>query len=106
MRVTLTGVVLILIIILVTKGFGAFAGVMTTILDGVWQFIKTLASIAVRFPSELGITDWISARVFFLILTVLLGTVGIFLTAKQERKLLGIITDTIAVVSLLLTLTA
>ena len=103
---TLAGVLIVLFIILVTRGFGTFAETTATVLSGMWQIIKMLVSVAIQFPNELGITDWISARLFFLALTVLLGTIGITLTKKQEKKLLGIIVDAVAVVSLFLTFAA
>ena len=41
-----------------------------------------------------------------LVLTVLLGTIGITLTKKKEKKMLGIIVDAVAVVSIFLTFAA
>lgn len=106
MKVNIKGVIVLLLILLLTKGSSAFFGAITTMLDSVWQVIKMLILIAIQFPNELGITDWINARVFFLVLTVLFGAVGICLTTKQERRLLGIIVDIVAAVSLILTLAA
>ena len=103
---TLAGVLIVLFIILVTRGFGTFAEMIATVLSSMWQIIKMLVSVAIQFPNELGITDWISARLFFLTLTVLLGTIGITLTKKKEKKLLGIIVDAVAVVSIFLTFAA
>ena len=57
------GIKIILAIILFTGGFAAFGDVISKLAEGAWEIIKWLISLAIQFPGELGITDWISTRV-------------------------------------------
>ncbi len=100
------GIIILLVIVLFTSGFSAFGDTISGIGAGIGEIIKGIISIAIRFPAELGITDYINTKVFYLIITGIFAALGIFLTAKVKSKILSICSYIVSGISLLLTLGA
>lgn len=80
-----------------------------------WNFIKQigvavesaiqyLVTIAMQFRDELGITDWLWTRgIFAVIATSAWLLAGHVFSRKEEKKLLGIISTIVGLISIMLT---
>ena len=100
------GLLILFIILLITGGFTAFWSTIKSIGTGIWEICKWLISLAIIFPSELGIADRVNTWIVYLIITVLAAGLGISLTIKTKRKLFAVCGSVIGAISLLLTLSA
>lgn len=100
------GIIIILAIILLSGGIAAFGDAISKLALGTWEIIKWLISMAIQYPNEIGITDWINTRVLYLIITGLFGALGIYLTKKQSSKVLSVLSFVVSGLSLVLTLSS
>lgn len=103
-RYSIAGIVILLAIVLLSGGPAAFASVLGGFATGTWEMLKWLVSIAIKFPDELGVTDFIKTWMFFLIITALFAALGVYLTKRQSGKLLRICSFVVSAISLILTL--
>lgn len=102
-KYSIAGIVILLVIVLLSGGPAKFATVLGSLATGTWELLKSLVSLAIKFPDELGVTDYIRAWAFFLIITLLFSTLGIYLTKRQSGKLLQICSFAVSAISLILT---
>lgn len=103
-KISIAGFAVLLAIVLLGSGVGAFGSVLNKIASGIWEMLRWLVSLAIKFPDELGITDFIRTWAFFLILTALFAALGVYLTKRQSGKLLQICSFVVSAISLILTL--
>ena len=103
-KYSITGILILLVIVLFSGGLTTFGSVVGNITSGIWEMLKWLVSLAIKFPDELGITDFIRTWAFFLIITVLFSALSIYLSKRQSRKLLQICSFIVSAISLILTL--
>ena len=103
-KISFAGFAILLAIVLLGSGVRTFGSVLSNIASGVWEMLKWLVSLAIKFPGELGITDFIRTWAFFLILTALFAALGVYLTKRQSGKLLQICSYVVSAISLVLTL--
>ena len=100
------GIIILLAIVLITGGITTFRSTIKTIGTGFWEIVKWIISLAVQFPSELGITDRFNTWVIYLIITVLAAGLGIGLTIKTKKSIFAVCGSVVGVFSLVLTLSA
>ena len=101
---SVVGVIGILVCVLFTNGWAAFWNFFKQILLATFAILKWLMMIALRFPDSLGITDWLWTRGIFGTIAIIFGGYSAFIfTRKEKKKLLGIISTIVSVISALLT---
>ena len=76
-----------------------------------WNFIKQLVcvvfetckfmfALAIKFPDEFGITDWLWTRGTYLVVAIAAALLsGYTFTRKEKRKILGIISSIVSLIS-------
>ena len=70
---------------------------------GVVEFAKTLASLAIQFPDDLGITDWLWTRGIYTAIAIIAALLcGYAFSRKEKKKLLGVISSIVGIVSAIL----
>ena len=105
-KVSLTGILIILLIVLFTGGVVAFGSTIKSAAAAIWEVLKWLVSLAIQFPGELGITDYFKTWMLYLAVFVIFAAAGIYLTRKQKGKILQICSFIVSAISLILTFCA
>ena len=101
-----SGIIILLLIVLITGGVGAFWNTVSGLLKGLWAWVWILVNMAIAFPSELGIIDAAYTWGIYLIISIVFCALGIFLSRKQRSTLFAVISYIVSVVSLALTIAA
>ena len=101
-----TGVIILLTIVLIAGGFTAFWSAIKNMGAGLLEIIKWIISLALVFPSELGVTDRVNTWIVYLIIIVLAASLGIGLTIKTKKIIFAVCGSIISAISLLLTLSS
>ncbi len=105
-RVSLPGIVIVLVLVLLVGGLAAFGATIKSFAVAIWEVIKWLVTLAIRFPEDLGITDFIKTWSLFLVIAVACSALGIVLTKRGKKKILGICSFVVSAISLILTFCA
>ena len=98
------GYLFILLCVIATQGFSAGWNLIKQVLKGIEMAFQFILTMAIRFPDELGITDWLWTRGIFAVIAIgawLLA--GRIFSRKEEKKLLGIISTIVGLISIMLT---
>lgn len=84
-------------------GWSAGLNFIKTLLYTSCEYGKFLLSLALQFPDELGITDWLWTRGIYAVIAVAVAVlVGYVFTRQERKKLLGIIGSAVSLVSAIL----
>ncbi len=105
-RASLFGIVIVLLLVLLVGGFAAFDATIKSVTVAIWEVVKGVVALAVRFPNELGITDYIKTWVLFLVIAFTCSALGIVLTKRFNKKIFGICSFVVSAISLILTFCA
>ena len=98
------GLLIIFACVVYSGGFSAGLDFVKKLLSALDEVGKFLFSFAMQFPDELGITDWLWTRGIYASIAVFAAIVaGYAFTAKEKKKLLGIIGSIVSFISTLLT---
>ena len=101
---SLIGLLIILGCIVYSSGLSAGWNFVKKIVFALGEVGKFFATMAIRFHDILGITDWLWTNGVYIIIIVAGAVAGYSFTRKEKKKLLGVISSVVAVVSLLLSL--
>ena len=72
--------------------------------NAVAEFVKAMVALAIQFPDELGITDWLWTKgIYGAIAVAAVLLTGYAFTRKEKKKLLGIIGSVVSLISTILT---
>lgn len=103
-KVTLVGLLILFGCVLYSGGLSAGWNMIKTCAGAVAEFMKTMLSLAIQLPGELGITDWLWTKGIYGAIAVAAALLaGYAFTRKEKRKLLGIISSVVILISTLLT---
>lgn len=103
-KTTLWGFLFILACVVCSGGCRAGVDFIKTIVSAVDEFGKFLFSLALQFPDELGITDWLWTRGIYTVIAIAATLLtGYAFTRKEQKKLVGIIGSVVGLVSMILT---
>lgn len=98
------GLLLILACVVYSKGLSAGLDVIEKIGTAVIEVFKVIAALAIQFPGELGITDWLWTRgIYGIVAVAAVLLTGYAFTRKEKNKLLGIIGSVVSLISTILT---
>lgn len=97
----------LLLVFACVVAFGGIAAGWDTIKQFVvsaFEMVKGLLVWAIKFPDELGITDWLwTWGIYACVAVVAAVLAGYAFTREEKKKLLGGISTVVGVISLLLT---
>ena len=100
---TIFALVLLLGCYTYTQGLSAGAKLIKQVLNAVTMLCETIVALAIQFPDEFGITDWLWTRGIYLAITVgAAGLAGYAFASREKSRLLGIISSVVGLVSTLL----
>lgn len=105
-KISLAGIIIVLLLVLFVGGFAAFGATIKSFAIGIWEVVKWLVALAIRFPEDLGITDFFKTWILFLAIAVICSALGIVLTKRGKKKILGICSFVVSAISLILTFCA
>lgn len=94
------GIILILLCALLTGGFAAVWNLLKTVADAFVEVGELLLTMAIEFPDELGVTDYLWTKGVFVGISILAyAAAGYVFTRKEKKRLLGIIGTAVGLVS-------
>ena len=100
---TMWGGLLILILVIATRGFSTGWNLIKQVFEVLKVFLGFLWTIIIRFPDELGITDWLWTRGIFAVISIIAVAVfGYTFTRKEKKLYLEIISAVIGLISTVL----
>ena len=100
----MVGLLLIIVCVVISRGLTAGWDFVVKTARGVIESIKGLFGFAIQFPDDLGITEWLWTNGIYIIIALTAAAfTGYFFTRKEKKKILGIISAVVSVVSLLFT---
>lgn len=105
-RISPIRIVIVLVLVLSVGGFAAFGARIKSFAVAIWEVVKWLVTLAIRFPEDLGITDFIKTWVLFLAVAIICFALGIVLTKQWKKIILGICSFIVSAISLILTFCA
>ena len=72
----------------ITSGYEVAISNIKSLLSGIWQILRFMAEMALRFPDELGLLDAAYTWILYLILCVLFCCLGIHMSKREKRQAL------------------
>ena len=101
---TIFTLVLILGYVVHTNGFAAGVNFVKQVIGSIALYCNVMVAVLFQFPDELGLTDWLWTNGIYLAITVgAAGLAGYAFTSREKKKLLGIISSLVSLVSLMFT---
>ena len=98
------GYLLIFLIILAAGGWQTAGPMLKNIAAALWDVLKWIVDMIIRFPDLVGVTDAVYSRVLYLVVMGVLTLMGVGVTARTRHKILGLCVSAIGIFSLLNTL--
>ena len=100
---TIFALVLLLGCYTYTQGISAGWKLLKQISNFVAALFEMMFTLVIQFPDEFGLTDWLWTRGIYLAITVgAAGLAGYSFTSREKKKLLGVISSVVGLVSLVL----
>lgn len=97
------GLLLVFACVVVSGGLAAGWEAIKRFAVSAFEMVKGLFAWAISFPDELGVTDWLWMKGVYACVTIVAAVVaGVSFTRKEKKKLLGIISSAVGLVSVLL----
>lgn len=88
----------------ITSGYEVAISNIKSLLSGIWQILRFMAEMALRFPDELGLLDAAYTWILYLILCVLFCCLGIHMSKREKGKLFTITSFVISTLSLFISI--
>lgn len=104
MKKRVLDLIVVILIILFVSGIENAFNFVKTLLNGTADVFAFILKMAIQFPDMLGVTDYIHTWLFYLLITICFGILGISLSKKQSRKIFSIVSFTVTIVSFILTI--
>ena len=100
------GTLILIVLLLFSQGISGFWAMLKSFASGLWEMLLAFALWAVRFPSEIGLNDYISTRLLYRLVCIVTIGIGITLSYKTKKKVFAVCGSIVGIVSILLTLYA
>lgn len=93
-------VILIFVCTLLTQGFNSALSFIGRLITLFIEFVKCIGHLVIKFPDLFGVTDWLWTRGIYLVIAIAAAFLsGYAFTRKQKRKILGIVSSIVSLIS-------